>query len=121
MSTDKPSRQEPNDRAASGSEAREGKELVRLQRYLASAGLGSRRHCEEFILAGRVAVDGKVVTDLGVRIDPRQEVRVDTEIVRPEPKRYYLLNKPKGCVCTNRDRGRSRSRRRAAPLHRRTA
>jgi len=78
--------------------------LVRLQRYLASAGLGSRRRCEEFILAGRVAVDGEVVTDLGRRIDPRkQEVRLDFEIVRTQAKRYYLLNKPRGCVCTNRD------------------
>jgi 23S rRNA pseudouridine2605 synthase len=79
---------------------------VRLQRFLAWAGLGSRRSCEDLIRAGRVAVDGKTVEDLGTRIDPRrQEVRVDFEIVRPQPKRYFLLNKPKGCVCTNRDPG----------------
>ncbi|MGE3315846.1 MAG: pseudouridine synthase [Planctomycetaceae bacterium] len=110
MPHEKRPKKEPEDRRSPKPEAADDKGLVRLQRYLASAGLGSRRHCEEFILAGRVAVDGKVITDLGVRIDPRQEVRVDTEIVRPEPKRYYLLNKPKGCVCTNRDpAGRTRA------------
>lgn len=110
MSTNKHPRRESDDRRKLKSRETNEKELVRLQRYLASAGIGSRRHCEEYILAGRVAVDGKVITDLGVRIDPRQEVRVDTEVVRPEPKKYYLLNKPKGCVCTNRDpAGRTRA------------
>jgi 23S rRNA pseudouridine2605 synthase len=77
---------------------------VRLQRFLASTGLGSRRHCEEFIVAGRVAVDGEVVRDLGTRVDPRrQQVRVDGELVRREPIRYFLLNKPRGYLCTNAD------------------
>ena len=78
--------------------------LVRLQKYIASAGIGSRRHCEEFILAHRVTVDGKTVHKLGTCVDPaRQKVRLDGELVRTEPKRYYLLNKPTGYVCTNRD------------------
>lgn len=77
---------------------------IRLQRFLASAGLGSRRHCEEFIVAGRVAIDGEVVRDLGTRVDPRrQQVRVDGELVRREPARYFLLNKPRGYLCTNSD------------------
>ena len=84
---------------------------IRLQRFLAWAGLGSRRSCEDLIRAGRVTIDGKAVEDLGTRIDPRrQDVRVDFEVVRPQPKRYYLLNKPKGCVCTSRDpAGRTRA------------
>jgi len=79
---------------------------LRLQKFLSASGLGSRRHCEEYITSGRVTVDGKPVTQLGERIDPRcQKVRVDGELVRPEPKRYYVLNKPTGCLCTNRDPG----------------
>src|SRR5687768_13979677 len=77
---------------------------LRLQKYLAAAGLGSRRRCEEYIEAGRVEIDGERVTDLGVRVDPRnQTVRVDGGIVKPQPKRYYLLNKPPGYVSTNSD------------------
>lgn len=77
---------------------------LRLQKYLSASGLGSRRHCEEYILAGRVSVDGRVVSELGERVDPRhQKVRVDGELVKPERKRYYILNKPAGFLCTNRD------------------
>ncbi len=77
---------------------------IRLQRFLASTGLGSRRHCEEFIVAGRVTIDGRVIHDLGTRVDPqRQHVRVDGELVRREPTRYFVLNKPRGFLCTNLD------------------
>jgi 23S rRNA pseudouridine2605 synthase len=77
---------------------------IRLQRFLASTGLGSRRRCEEYIVAGRISIDGKVVRDLGTRVDPRnQHVAVDGESVRREPTRYFLLNKPRGFLCTNSD------------------
>jgi 23S rRNA pseudouridine2605 synthase len=77
---------------------------IRLQKYLASAGLGSRRHCEEYILTGRVSIDGKQVFDLGTKVIPgRQKVLVDGELLKLQAKRYYLLNKPTGCVCTNQD------------------
>lgn len=77
---------------------------VRLQRFLASTGLGSRRRCEEYIVAGRVSIDGEVKRDLGTRVDPgRQHVSVDGRPVRQEPPRYYLLNKPRGYLCTNSD------------------
>jgi len=77
---------------------------IRLQRFLASTGLGSRRRCEEYIVAGRISVDGEVVRDLGTRVDPRrQHVAVDGESVRREPTRYFLLNKPRGVLCTNSD------------------
>jgi 23S rRNA pseudouridine2605 synthase len=76
---------------------------MRLQRFLAATGLGSRRKCEEYILAGRVSVDGEVIRDLGTRVDPQQEVRVDTEVVRRDPARYFLLNKPRGYLCTSSD------------------
>lgn len=76
----------------------------RLQKVLASAGLGSRRHCEEYILAGRVTVDGEVVTQLGVKVDlQRQQVAVDGERLRPHKKVYYLVNKPPGYLSTTAD------------------
>jgi 23S rRNA pseudouridine2605 synthase len=77
---------------------------IRLQRFLAATGLGSRRKCEEYIVAGRVSIDGQVVRDFGTRVEPsRQEVRVDGELVRRDPPRYFLLNKPRGYLCTNSD------------------
>ena len=84
---------------------------VRLQKLLAEAGLGSRRSCEELIVQGRVTVDRQPVTELGTKVDPdRQEVCCDGEIVRRMKKVYYLLNKPRGVVCTNRDeQGRPRA------------
>jgi 23S rRNA pseudouridine2605 synthase len=70
----------------------------RLQKYLAGAGLGSRRRCEEIITAGRVTVDG-VVAQLGSSVDPElQSVAVDGRPVRTEAKEYWLLNKPRGVL-----------------------
>ncbi|WP_348536138.1 pseudouridine synthase [Mobilicoccus caccae] len=78
---------------------------VRLQKLLASAGVGSRRACETLIGQGRVAVDGQVVTELGVRIDPAtQTVHVDGERIQlDEDRRYFALNKPLGVVSTMQD------------------
>jgi 23S rRNA pseudouridine2605 synthase len=77
--------------------------LPRLQKVLALAGLGSRRACEELILAGRVEVDGRIA-ELGMRVDPdSQEIRVDGEQLKLTRKLYYALNKPPGVVCTHRD------------------
>ena len=78
---------------------------VRLQKLLAAAGIGSRRACENLIAAGRVEVDGHVVTELGVRIDPlRQSVHVDGERVQLDESRVYLaFNKPLGVVSTMSD------------------
>lgn len=78
----------------------------RLQKILAAAGLGSRRHCEELILAGRVEVDRQVVMELGTRVDPRnQRIRVDGVELRKPQTVWYALNKPTGVVCTSRDPG----------------
>lgn len=88
-------------------EATEGATLTgeRLQKYLAHAGVASRRHAEELILAGDVTVNGGVVRELGTRVDPeRDEVRVRGQVVRP-PERplYILLNKPLDTVSTAHD------------------
>jgi len=76
----------------------------RLQKVLAAAGLGSRRKCEDLILSGRVEIDRQVVTELGIRADPqRQEIRVDGQQLPRRQHVYYLLHKPRGYLCTNRD------------------
>lgn len=76
----------------------------RLQKVLAAAGVGSRRKCEELILAGRVEVDGQVVTQLGTKADPRrQQIRVDG-VPLAQPRRvYFMVHKPPGVVSTSRD------------------
>lgn len=78
--------------------------LERLQKVLASAGIGSRRKCEELITAGRVEVDRIVTTTLGTRVDPtRQEIRVDGERLPDPTKVVYALYKPVGVVTTHFD------------------
>lgn len=89
-------------------------EGVRLQKVLANAGVASRRVAEELIVAGRVRVNGKVVTELGSRIDPEHDlVDVDgTAIQLDQSKRYVMLNKPRGIVSSMKDeRGRPDLRR----------
>jgi 23S rRNA pseudouridine2605 synthase len=76
----------------------------RLQKVLARAGFGSRRECEVFIVQGRVRVDGRVVTELGTRVDvDQQRVDVDGQLIRVERTTYVLLNKPRGVLTTNFD------------------
>ncbi|KAF0239984.1 MAG: 23S rRNA pseudouridine, partial [Planctomycetota bacterium] len=75
---------------------------TRLQKLLAHAGIASRRECEEIIAAGRVTVNGKVVTELGSKADPdADDVRCDGDPVKAEKPVYFLLNKPSGVLCTN--------------------
>lgn len=82
----------------------DGEKGTRLQKYLATAGVESRRNCEEFIREGRITVDGKVVKDPAVSVHPaRQDIRIDGERLKQPRYRYYLLNKPKGVVCTTND------------------
>jgi 23S rRNA pseudouridine2605 synthase len=78
---------------------------IRLQKVLASAGIGSRRACEALIEQGRVEVDGRVVREQGLRIDPRRAVvRVDGERVPTAPDTVVLaLNKPRGVVTAMSD------------------
>ncbi len=79
-------------------------ELERLNKFLAHAGVGSRRHCEDLILRGRVSVDGQVVRTLGTRVDAAtQHVAVDGTPLKSEDFVYWLVNKPRGYLCTNHD------------------
>jgi len=76
----------------------------RLQKILAAAGIDSRRKCEELILSGLVRVNKKIVDKLPAFADPEKDViTVDGKKIRAERKVYFLLNKPKGVICTNSD------------------
>ena len=78
--------------------------MVRLQKFLADAGVASRRAGEQFILAGRVAVNGETVRLLGSKVDPvHDRVTVDGKAVHAKKLLYVALNKPPGCVCSRKD------------------
>jgi 23S rRNA pseudouridine2605 synthase len=76
----------------------------RLQKFLAEAGLASRRAGEQIILAGRVEINGRRVQELGVKVDPAHDkVTVDGQPIRVKRKLYLALNKPRGLVCSRND------------------
>lgn len=79
--------------------------MERLQKYLAGCGIASRRKCEEYILQGRVKVNGKVVKELGVKINPDVDIiEFDDKIVRREEKKVYImLYKPAGYITSVKD------------------
>jgi 23S rRNA pseudouridine2605 synthase len=77
--------------------------MERLNKFLAHAGVGSRRHCDDLIARGRVRVNGAVVRELGVKVEEGQEVSVDGTPLKSERLVYWLVNKPTGYLCTNHD------------------
>ena len=76
---------------------------MRLNRFLAAAGLGSRRHCDELIAAGRVTFNGKVCTNFSAQPSARDHVKVDDKLVHTAPVLTIMLNKPAGFVSTRKD------------------
>jgi 23S rRNA pseudouridine2605 synthase len=76
---------------------------VRLAKFLAHAGVASRRHAERLVTGGRVSVDGRVVTDPARDVDQRNAVLVDGSPAAPEPLEHYVVNKPAGVVSTAHD------------------
>ena len=77
---------------------------MRLQKFLAMSGVDSRRNSEQYIRDGRVTVDGEVVTDPARSVNGEtSDVRLDAERLRLPRFRYFLLHKPRGILCTNRD------------------
>lgn len=78
--------------------------MIRLQKFLADAGVASRRASEQIIAAGRVAVNGAPVRGLGAKVDPQHDhVTVDGKAVRAKRRMYLALHKPKGLVCSKND------------------
>lgn len=74
--------------------------LIRLNKYIANAGICSRREADELISTGAVAVNGKVITEMGYKVKPGDEVQYGGETIRPEKNVYILLNKPKDYITT---------------------
>lgn len=77
----------------------------RLQKFMASCGIASRRKCEEIILQGRVKVNEKLITELGYKINTEKDkITVDSRLIKPEKRKIYIaLNKPEGYVSTVKD------------------
>ena len=75
----------------------------RLQKYLAECGIASRRKCEEYIIQGKVQVNGKTITELGVKVNPEKDkITFEGKNVKQEERKVYiLLNKPIGYVTTS--------------------
>ncbi len=77
---------------------------IRLNKFLSNAGICARRKADEFIKAGKVSVDGKIITEMGFRVIAGQEVQFEGKTVRSNNKKYYvLLNKPKDFITTTDD------------------
>lgn len=77
--------------------------MERLQKVMAEAGVASRRASEKLIAAGHVAVNGKIVTQQGVKVTKSDQVTVDGVPIKHEPLKYYLLNKPRGVISSAHD------------------
>ncbi len=76
---------------------------IRLNKYIARAGLASRREADELIKTGVVEVNGKIVQEMGYKVQPTDVVRFDGREIKAEKKVYVLLNKPKGFITTTKD------------------
>ena len=77
--------------------------MERLQKVIANAGVCSRRKAEELILQGKVSVNGDIVKELGTKVSSSDEVLVNGKAINIEKKEYYLLNKPRGYICSASD------------------
>jgi len=76
---------------------------LRLNKYIANAGISSRRGADLIIEEGRVTVNGKLVKELGVKVKPTDKVLVDNKLISAEEKKYVLVNKPRNVICTSSD------------------
>ncbi|GEM52216.1 rRNA pseudouridine synthase [Empedobacter brevis] len=76
---------------------------IRLNKYVANAGIASRREADELIKTGIVTVNGQVITEMGYKVQPEDEVRFDGRKISSEKNVYFVLNKPKGFISTSKD------------------
>lgn len=88
---------------SSPSETAKKTDEIRLNKYIANSGICSRREADKFIKTGSTTVNGKIITEMGFKVKPTDEVRFDGSIISPESKRYVLLNKPKNYITTMDD------------------
>lgn len=95
-----PHHKEPSPKKERKSGERKG---IRLNKYIADAGVCSRREADDLIASGSISVNGKVVTELGTRVSPKDEVHFGKERLNREKTVYVLLNKPKDYITTNSD------------------
>lgn len=86
--------------SAKKSNSNKNSDLIRLNKYIANSGICSRREADENIAIGLVTVNGSVVTEMGYKVKPSDDVRFDGRRINPEPMVYLLLNKPKGFATT---------------------
>ena len=77
--------------------------MERLQKVIAQSRFSSRRKAEEYIKQGKVKVNGKIVTELGTKVNSSDEIEIDNKILEKETKEYYLLNKPRGVITSTSD------------------
>lgn len=77
--------------------------MERLQKVIAQSGYCSRRKAEEYIIQGKVKVNGKVTDILGTKVHLNDTIEINGTVLEKEEHVYYVMNKPKGCVCTSRD------------------
>lgn len=81
--------------------------MIRLQKAIADSGFCSRRKAEEYIIKGKVFVNGNKVTELGTKVDDKDEIIVDDNVISKQEKEYYVFYKPRGVISsTNDDKGR---------------
>ncbi len=81
---------------------------IRLNKYISNSGICSRREADVYIKSGSATVNGKIITEMGYKVKPTDQVRFDDSLISPEPKRFVLLNKPKNFITSMGDeRGRS--------------
>ncbi|HMM11536.1 MAG TPA: pseudouridine synthase [Bacteroidales bacterium] len=97
------SRAPKNKPMTEGIERKDKNTIIRLNKYLADAGICSRREADKYIQAGVVSVNDKVVTELGSRVNINDKVEFEGQVIRREKLRYVLLNKPKGYITTSDD------------------
>ena len=77
--------------------------MERLQKVIANSGYCSRRKAEELIKEGKVKVNDKIVTELGTKVEESDQIKIEDILLEKEQKVYFLLNKPRGVVCTTED------------------
>ena len=111
MSQGHKSNSRKNYKAKQGSEGtsnRSDSKGIRLNKYIANAGICSRREADEHIAIGLVSVNGKIINQMGYQVQPNDAVRYDGDLISPEAKAYVLLNKPKGfATTTSQQKGRT--------------